>query len=71
MIHWHYHRSWQTGGNSIILVGLLSLGALILSLKQYIIDKDFFNMILLSGISLLLIASGIYVKWWAKKNGKK
>ncbi|MBQ8117574.1 MAG: hypothetical protein IJ147_05895 [Lachnospiraceae bacterium] len=71
MIHVHYRKSWQTGGNCIIASGLVFLGLLLLSLRQYILDKDFAGIILLSIISLVLIAGGIFVKVWAKKKGKE
>lgn len=67
----HYHRSWQSGGTALIIVGMVFLGTLILSLKQYIVEKDFIGIILLSVLSLVCITSGILIKRYARKNGKK
>ncbi len=67
----HYHRSWQSGGTAMIIVGLVFLGILMLSLKQYILNKDIIGIIILSALSLVCIGAGVFVKWWARKNGKK
>lgn len=71
MHHVHYHRSWQSGGTALIIVGAVFLGCLVLSLKQYIWEKDFIGIILLSVISLIFFTAGVFVKWWARKTGRK
>lgn len=67
----HYHRSWKSGGTALIIVGMVFLGTLVLSLKQYIVEKDFIGIILLSVLSLVCIISGILIKRYARKNGKE
>lgn len=67
----HYHRSWQSGGTVLIIVGLVFLGVLIFSLKQYIEDKDFIGIIICSVLSCGFILAGILVKRYARKNGKE
>lgn len=67
----HYRKSWQSGGTAIIIVGVVLLGFLVLSLEQYILDKDFHSIIIMAVLGLLFIISGIAVKRWARKNGKK
>lgn len=67
----HYHRSWQSGGTALITVGLVFLGVLVFSLKQYIVDKDFVGIIICSVLSFGFILAGILVKRYARKNGKE
>lgn len=67
----HYHRSWQSGGTALIIVGLLFLGTLVFSLKQYIVDRDYIGIVILSVLSLGVILAGILVKRYARKNGKE
>lgn len=67
----HYHRSWQSGGNALIIVGMVFLGLLVFSLKQYISERDFMGIILLSVLSLACIIGGILIKIYARKKGKE
>ena len=53
------------------IVGLVFLGVLIFSLKQYIEDKDFIGIIICSVLSCGFILAGILVKRWARKKGGK
>ncbi len=67
----HYHKSWQSGGTALIIVGMCFLGTLVFSLKQYIVEKDFIGIIILSVLSLIFILTGILVKRYARNNGKE
>ncbi len=67
----HYHRSWRATGTAMIVVGVVTLGNLLVSAKQYLLDKDYLTMIILSALGLLMIGGGIGIKRWARKNGKE
>ncbi len=67
----HYHKSWRGGGTALIIVGMCFLGTLVFSLKQYIVEKDFIGIIILSVLSLIFILAGILVKRYARNNGKE
>lgn len=67
----HYHRSWQSGGSALIIVGLVFLGILVISLKQYIVDRDYIGILILSVLSFGCILAGIAVKRYARKSGKE
>ena len=67
---WHYHRSWKAGAEALITGGAVFLFFGILSFPQ-LFTGDFLGVIILLVLGVSCIAAGIWIKRWARKNGKE
>lgn len=68
---WHYHRSWKAGSEALITVGVVALIMFVVLLSELWNGGDYISLfiIFVGGIGCLI--SGIAIKIWARKNGKK
>lgn len=68
---WHYHRSWKAGAEALITGGAVFLFIFILALPELLSGKDYITLCILFFVGVACITSGILIKRWARKNGKK
>lgn len=66
-----YNKSWNAFGEALIVVGLVLLAAFALLFLELSKGGDYISLIIMLGLGVLCIASGILVKRWARKRGKK
>lgn len=64
----HNYRRYQSIGTELIVVGIIFMGMYTASFEKFITDKFYIASIFLVMLSLLFIAAGVFVKWWASKN---
>jgi len=64
----HNYRRYQSIGTDLIVVGIIFMGMYTVSFEKFITDKFYIASIFLVLLSLLFIAVGVFVKWWASKN---
>ena len=66
-----YNKSWNTFGGALIVVGLASLAVFVLVFQELSIGGDYVSLVIMGGLGILCVFSGILVKRWARKKGKK
>lgn len=62
------YRRYQSIGSDLIVVGIIFMGMYTFSFEQWVMDEFFIGSIFLVVLSLMFIAAGVFVKWWASKN---
>ncbi len=66
-----YNKSWNTFGGALIVAGLALLVVLALVFQELSIGGDYVSLVIMGSLGILCVFSGIFVKIWARKKGKK
>lgn len=66
-----YSKSWKGFGTALIVAGVVFLTVFVLVLQELLAGGDYISLIIMFVVGVICIISGILVKRWARKNGKK
>lgn len=66
-----YNKSWNNFGGGLIVAGLALLAVFALVFQELSIGGDYVSLVIMGGLGILCVFSGVLVKRWARKKGKK